>query len=222
MNEPSSRPSSFAGGGSEESIAEYLQRRERELIQRAAAVRGMLTPIEQQLAEVRKAMQALGVASENALSSALSSLVVGDPNRTPSILEMLAGVDQTPSIPVADAVSALAAATPTIKQMILSALHDHFHHGASPTGLSNYMKAVYKRDIDRNSISPQLARLREDGMVDQLSDGKWRLSNQGKSAMSYGTTLREDIQNAAEQVERKASTPRQQRWYGDGYETNEK
>jgi hypothetical protein len=73
---------------------------------------------------------------------------------------------------------------PTIKQMIVSALTDLFHEGASPVELRDYMQMTLGRDVDRNSISPQLARLREQGIVEQLTgpnEGKWKLVLRGVS-----------------------------------------
>jgi len=63
----------------------------------------------------------------------------------------------------------------TIKAMILTALSAHFHDGATPAELRTFIKDVFGREIDRTSMSPQLARLREEGAVEQ-SDTKWRLS----------------------------------------------
>ena len=50
-----------AGLGNDIPVSQYLVRRERELIQQTAALRGALLPKEQELASVRKAMEAIGV-----------------------------------------------------------------------------------------------------------------------------------------------------------------
>jgi len=73
--------------------------------------------------------------------------------------------------------------------MTLGALRDHFQHGATPTELSDYMKSAYGKEVDRNSISPQLSRLKEEGMVEVLSNGKWELTRQGTEIMRsrYGS-----------------------------------
>jgi hypothetical protein len=66
----------------------------------------------------------------------------------------------------------------TIKQMIDNALRDHFRKGATPIELREYFWIAYGRNIDRNSISPQLARLREGGRVIPVG-GKWKLTAAG-------------------------------------------
>jgi hypothetical protein len=67
----------------------------------------------------------------------------------------------------------------TIKSMIVTALTSHFHDGATPAELRTFIKDVFSREIDRTSMSPQLARLREDGAVEQR-DMKWRLSERAR------------------------------------------
>jgi len=63
------------------------------------------------------------------------------------------------------------------KPTIVTALTSHFHDGATPAELRTFIKDVFGREIDRTSMSPQLTRLREDGVVEQ-KDMKWRLSEQ--------------------------------------------
>jgi hypothetical protein len=179
--------------GNEETFAESMQRKERELIQRIAAVRGLLTPLESELGQVRKAMQAIGVPS-----STLASSPFGSETRN-SLDEMVAAASPAtgvvPALPQINnnalfGMAALGVVPFTIKQMIVHALRDHFHGGATPAELRDYMHTAYGRQIDRNSISPQLARLREEGVVEQtnalLSDGKWKITPAGRR---YGRTL---------------------------------
>jgi hypothetical protein len=52
-----------------------------------------------------------------------------------------------------------------------------YHDGATLAELRDYMNITMGRDIDRTSISPQLTRLREDGILVQLDDGKWCLKS---------------------------------------------
>jgi hypothetical protein len=67
----------------------------------------------------------------------------------------------------------------TIKSMILTALNSHFDNGATPAELRTFIKDVFGREIDRTSMSPQLARLRENGAIEQV-DMKWRLSERAR------------------------------------------
>ena len=77
------------------------------------------------------------------------------------------------------------------------------------------MRTAYGRDVDRNSISPQLARLRDEGLVQNTNalSGKWEI------------VLRGTLEEAAAEIERKTlnaltsnnltSSPRAKRWYGE-------
>jgi hypothetical protein len=65
----------------------------------------------------------------------------------------------------------------TIKQLILRALSEKFRDGATPLELRDFLRERFDRVVDRNSISPQLTRLREEGLIHQSEgDGRWRLT----------------------------------------------
>jgi hypothetical protein len=187
----------------DETLADYLKRRERELIQQTAAIRGLLAPKEQELATVRQAMQAIGVQQSyvDQLQPFLDQASDQPPPPTHGLL------NSTEARPAPGILNSPAAGFPwealTIKDMILNALKDHFHSGATPSELSEYMKTAYGRDVDRNSIGPQLARLRDERLVESGSgnalisgalipgSGKWRLS------------LRGDLADAAAEIEKR-------------------
>ena len=144
-----------------ETLVQYLERRTKELKSQISALRGQLDPRETELAQIEKMQSLLAIAPAAGLADLASDAQMGPPSDVQ--VEM------------------------TIKEMILSALRDHFiDYGASPTELRDYMKSAYDRDIDRNSISPQLSRLREEGMVDMLNSGKWKLSRHGIGILRYG------------------------------------
>jgi hypothetical protein len=72
------------------------------------------------------------------------------------------------------------------------------------------MRNAYGRDVDRNSISPQLTRLRDEGLVQNTNalTGKWEI------------VLRGTLEEAAAEIERKnvnalTPNPRAKRWYGE-------
>jgi hypothetical protein len=135
--------------GKEATLNEFLLKRHWNLSKEIEAIRGALTPKEKELQNVQKAMQKLGIAGEMVRLDALPA-----------------------SEPTAEAEA------PTIKKLIVDALRDHFRDGATGTELSQYFLTVHGREIDRTSISPQLTRLREDDVVEQLSgesEGKWAL-----------------------------------------------
>jgi hypothetical protein len=178
---------SASGVLAEETVASFLQRKERELMQKAAAIRGMLAPVDRELAQVRKALEALGLKAPGTHTS-LADLVQRSPTD-----EMISALKTIPSLPQTNSNATvsgnlltgtaydLGLVGLTIKQMILLALRDHFRgDGATPVNLRDYIKTVYGRDIDRNSISPQLARLREQGADVQVDGGKWKVSRVAK------------------------------------------
>jgi hypothetical protein len=150
------------------SISKYLVRRERELVQQTAALRGMLGPKEKELADVRQAMQAIGLTPSPYAEhvEALKPFLDGSQKNPPSH----GGAFTAYPTPLS-----LLTENLTIKEMILRSLDDHFHNGATPSELSSYMLNAYGRTIDRNSISPQLARLRDNGMIEQSPEGFWRI-----------------------------------------------
>lgn len=155
----------FAGGHTDkdESLPDYLIRRELELVQQTAAIRGLLAPKEAELAAVRKVMDTLGLRHGTDHSDFMATAAAVAQLPSGYLIDLSESDDET-------------TVGFTIKQMILGALKDHFHDGATPTELRDYMRNVYGRDVDRNSISPQLARLREEGVVEQYGlQGKWSL-----------------------------------------------
>jgi DNA-binding transcriptional ArsR family regulator len=147
-----------------ETLAQYLDRRKKELKSQISALRGQLDPREAELAQIEKMEELLAIAPAAGLTDLASGAQLG-----PSDVQV----------------------EMTIKEMILSALRDHFiENGASPTDLRDYMRSAYDRDVDRNSISPQLSRLREEGMVDMLNSGKWKLSRHAIGILRYGGATR--------------------------------
>jgi hypothetical protein len=168
--------------GNEETFAESLQRKERELIQRISAVRGALAPLEHQLEQVRKAMTAIGLTTGQDVLGMLRSAAPTTDGFTVTTFPDLPQTNHNALFGLA-ALGASKDHPLTIKQMIVYGLRDHFHNGASPVELRDYLHTAYGREVDRNSISPQLARLREEGRVEQnalISDGKWRLTALGR------------------------------------------
>jgi DNA-binding transcriptional ArsR family regulator len=159
-------------------LADYLEIRERELESQISNVRGHLAPLEAELAQVRKMRSLIADARAAGLTDLASDAILPDPPAQ-SALEQVAQAIQ----PAVSQLSQLAAAqseTLTIKEMILRALRNHFKKGASPSELRDYMRDAFGKDVDRNSISPQLTRLRELGAVEQYElDGKWKLTRTG-------------------------------------------
>src|SRR5579863_3220980 len=147
-------------------LGTYLQIRERELESQISNVRGELAPLEAELAQVRKIRSLIADARAAGLTDLASGAVLPEPiegtfTTAESALRSLQSIN-TPKSSLEVAAEQL-----TIKQMTLRALGDHFGDtGATPTELRDYMLTVFHKEVDRNSISPQLTRLREEGMVE--------------------------------------------------------
>lgn len=151
-----------------ETLVQFLERRQPELEAQISHLRGVLEPKEAELVQIKKMRELLSVARKAGASNA----VIGPP-----VQSQLAGY----VIDLTEPSQLQVAANLTIKQMIITALRDHFREGATPSDLRDYMKTVYGREVDRNSISPQLARLRGQGAVEQYGlEGKWKLTRAAK------------------------------------------
>jgi DNA-binding transcriptional ArsR family regulator len=136
-------------------LHEYLYRRHHDLTREMEAIKNTLVPKDRELAEIRKAAAKLEELA--ALPSPLFSAATPVPQTTS---DEGAGTGRT------------------IKQLIIEALFAHFHDGATGVELRDHFLTVHGRDIDRTSISPQLTRLREEGIVEQMTgpdEGKWKL-----------------------------------------------
>jgi hypothetical protein len=173
-------------------VSQYLVKREKELIQQTAALRGLLAPKEKELEAVRQAMEAIGL--PRSYAEGLRPFLEQDEGAQKAYPGIFNATDA--------AMLNLLAENLTIKDMILRALNDHFKKGATPSELSDYMRTAYGRIVDRNSISPQLARLRDEGLVQNTNalSGHWEL------------TLRGNLTETVNEVDR--AHARRQRWYG--------
>ena len=126
------------------------------LTQAFSAIRGELEPREKELAEVRKAKEALGVDYGRELA-ALGRLTppqsaFAKPTNKSRVLSVLAEAENL-----------------TIRDMILRALGEHFGgRGATQAQLREYFRDAYSRVVDRGSLSPQLAKLKAEGVVDHI------------------------------------------------------
>jgi hypothetical protein len=207
------RPPSNALLANDEPLSDYLKRRERELVQQTAALRGMLIPKEQELANVRQAMEAVGI--KRSYVEQLQPFLDQEQDEQVQPMHGLLHSESHPGILNSgpfpwELGNPLRMESLTIKEMILRALNEHFHLGATPSELSDYMRNAYGRDVDRNSISPQLTRLRDEGLVQNTNalTGKWEI------------VLRGTLEEAAAEIERKnvnalTPNPRAKRWYGE-------
>jgi hypothetical protein len=147
---------------SEWTLREFLDRRERELTERATKLRDELLPCEAELAEIRQVKAALG----HKLGSSLAALFLQN---------------ATAKLDAKGAAKRTTAAGPdpfeqmTIKGLIVKALDEHFQAGATTQELLEFFRNAWGRDIDRASLSPQMSRLQEEGVVARIDGSKFIL-----------------------------------------------
>ena len=139
-----------------ESLRDFLDRRERELEREIAALHSQLVPKEAELAEVRRAKVSLGIATATQHHLAADGLSGDGPSLA------------SPKLTVS-AYQAL-----TMKELVVKALREHFHNGATTRQLREFFRDGWGREIGRANLSPQLSRLRRDGLIN-WQHGVWSL-----------------------------------------------
>jgi len=168
----------------DETLRDFLDRRERELSEGIAVIHGQLVFKEKELAEIRRAKGALGIPVVHHLSA--ENLAAGSPQFTaptatladaPSLVFENNSLDVTAHRQAAETIG-----TPipspyqdlTMKQLVKKALKEHFADGASTNQLREFFRDAWGRDIERTSLSPQLSRLYTDQIIDRRG-GRWFL-----------------------------------------------
>jgi hypothetical protein len=190
-------PGQFFSGGSDESLRAFLDRRERELTAQIAALRGQIAPKEAELFEVQRAKHALGPPPPTAgLGDALRAIAAHAELHAGLGISATAEVTTaTPSPQSSGPNASKPSAKPvgrmkvtgemspafralfermTIKQLVVQALTDHFTSGTTQARLREFIRDAYGRDIASGSLSPQLARLIDEGVLMRM-DGKYVL-----------------------------------------------
>ncbi|GLQ53766.1 hypothetical protein [Devosia nitrariae] len=118
-------------------LHEYLDQREGELLELIGELHRQLSPLEAELADVRKAKAAIAPDKPSAPS----------PSHTVELNEP-------------------AYARMTMKEMTVKALSEHFPRGATANKLIEFFHNAWGRtDIVRSSLSPQLSRLKQDNVI---------------------------------------------------------
>lgn len=187
----------------EETTSQFLDRRETELTNRIAALRGQLTPLEAELRQVQRMRSLLGDKSNpptNALASAASRTIAGG-----GAVNALASGPLT--LRASGTIAGAAAnalsggqnpyAERTIKDLVIQALIDGFSEGANTKQLRNFILNGYHRDIDAATLRTQLHRLKGSGILgrDELTD-TWNFQ-QGQRALyaryDHPTSRKNDV-----------------------------
>jgi hypothetical protein len=176
-------------------LREYLLEREQELLHeikalhhQIEALQADLVPREGELAEVRRAKNAIGggimgmpFEETGEKISTLAAAVIRQ-----SAANLIA--------PSAAAASGLIGGEPasvlgaglltisspyeklTMKELAVKALGEHFKQGATTRQLVEFFKDAWARNIERTNLSPQISRLYSDGIIGRIpSSKKWFL-----------------------------------------------
>jgi hypothetical protein len=184
----------------EEDLRTLLQRRERQTMNRLDFARITVERFEEELREIRTAMTALGLPTNSDPTETRFSGLSDD--RTVSISGASAatgagavvtqstnplGADYLmPAEPAGflnptflNPLNPLAAQVLSIKEMVLSVLRagKRFRlYGATASQIRDAIKDNFNRDIARESLSPTLSRMRDDGLIEQAPGGHWTLA----------------------------------------------
>jgi hypothetical protein len=150
-----------------ETLADFLDRRERELMHRLAAIQGEMAPLEAEISQIRRAKAA--VATPPTIDNSV-------PPRNANYVDALRPFLEVK--PMGIGTVSGSGALMTIKQLVIRALLHQFRDGATPAQLREFIRDAYGRDIERSSLSPQLSRLKAGGIVEQpnLLNDVWKLA----------------------------------------------
>jgi hypothetical protein len=193
-----------------ESLREFLDRRERELTHRVSAIQGELAQVQAELAEVGNARAALVshkmIAEEGGefrLDGAGASIVhhkVVSASASQTI-----GINQQDATAVLGGVAAKGEVgsftryeSMTIKEMVVQALLDHFPKGGTMTEIRDFIRNAYGRTIEPSSLRPQMHRLKASEILGQdPTTDTWNFRDGKRAQYAFYTVTRGDRARAA-------------------------
>jgi hypothetical protein len=151
---------------SDETLRDFVARRERELVKQVRVLRDQLASKENELLEVQRATAALGIRAAPAAPTPKETTKPTHPKRRLSDADyvMLAQKIKHASNP-----------SLTIKELIIRAFLDQFREGGKPGQIGQHIHRSYGRRVESGSIRPNLARLRFDGLIRQGVGTTWIL-----------------------------------------------
>jgi hypothetical protein len=161
-----------------------LTRENREICEQIEPLRERLARNEVELLKVQRALVAAGDTESSRETTKPESAAELD-QRANSIRALAVTIRDTP-------VAAL-----TIKALLVRALIERSDAGATPAELKEQIEASYGRVIDPGSIRPNLARLRDDGIVVRSIPPKWVLDPLAAKIMGsvhVGSTQSDDAE----------------------------
>ena len=165
----------------DETVYQFLTRRERELLNQIAAEKAATATKEIELAHVQSAKRTIGNLG------AADKVKFGAPETLGATLAALGHsmrngkIDETEPAP--------------IKQLILKAMWASFREtGATSSDLRQFIADAYGRNIHPSSMSPQISRLKNEMLLKQKENEIWRLTKLGiaRCAEEWGYSQKAD------------------------------
>lgn len=149
-------------------LREYLEQREKEVLEQMLKLHRELRMLGLELAEIRTARGAIEAGSQD-LQSLTNALILNSKWK-PSTDAELDLIDPLPSIGSLGAVAAFAQLT--IKELVVKALEQKFKVGATVRDLADFFRDEWNRHVERASLSPQLTRLFQEGTIGRIRSSK--------------------------------------------------
>lgn len=154
------------------SVRQLLDDAESDILMRMDPVRKELNILERELADVRKAKNAIN--SDGLASTVVRVIGIGDMRSVSP--KFYGGGEARDLTPPPSPYAKL-----TMKQLVRKALDEHFTNGATANELLDFFRNAWGRnDVVRTSLSPQLSRLKRDGAI-KLDGMTWRLASEDGS-----------------------------------------
>lgn len=146
-------------------VRDLLADHEADLIGRLKALRDQIIPLERELAEVRRARNAVSMIDYGPEQTQIPFPAKGESGE-PKPAAFQSNDVNSPRSPYARL---------TIKHLVRKALTEQFERGATANELLDFFADAWGRsDIARTSLSPQLSRLKQDGEIILIGQ-KWSL-----------------------------------------------
>jgi hypothetical protein len=163
----------------DETLRDFLDRRESDLAQQVRELRRQLAPKENELADIRRTKESLGPRPSSLfLDAAELSINLGQlgraaaaDNRQEVVRSLARTIRNTPPQEL------------KLKELIVRAFVEHLRQG-TPAELATCISRAYGREIVPGSIRPNLGRLREDGILVQGVAGTWTIEPSVKALIA--------------------------------------
>lgn len=163
-------------------LRDFLETRERELMEQIATLQDELAPKERELAEIRRVKAALALPSQTS---------------EPQVEEREAALRNTLTLKAQLGARAMGFSSGggtltlnrpydklTMKQLVVKVLQEHFPQGATTREMLDFFRDGWGRHIERTNLSPQISRLFQEGIIGRNSDRRWFLLDRDKAAES--------------------------------------